>query len=496
MKRIRYLSLLLMLLSSLTTWAQEEDFNPASPAEPGQIFQYYNLTLVADPVEAASSLTGGGKYKAGTSVTLKTSTATGWKFVNWTDKDGNVVTSPYTTKAKAETLTANFKYTPDDPNEPGEITYDVRYWLTIAVEEGGTVSGGGRYAAGTQNTVRASANTGYEFVGWYDSEGENCLSTNTSYKVTMVEGGLALLAKFKYCPDSPEEPSQIPNNHRIYVSAEEGGTASTSSSLLQEGETATLTAHTNSGYLFDGWYLNGVLYTTSEKFTYTMGTSSVRFEARFKYNPDSPKEPTPPTERHYTMYLMNIIGKPGDTVKFPIHVSSNAVASNMTFQLTFPTELVPMNINTPLLADVAAGFELSVADGSDVEEGQTAYLFILSGSELPESDVALMTFDIKIPESQETGKGYPIYINQISITNTDESTETASARHGRVSVYKNGDSNGDNKVNVVDITNVISKITGNNPAVFIEEVSDVNEDGDIDNQDVKGIATIVLDKNM
>lgn len=475
MKRIRYLSLLLMLFSSLTTWAQE-DFNPASPAEPGQLFQYYKLTLVANPVEAASSLTGGGKYKAGTSVTLKTSPTTGWTFVNWTDKDGNVVTSPYTTKAEAETLTANFKYTPSAPNEPGEIAQAVRYWLTIAAEEGGTVSGGGRYAPGTQNTVRASANTGYEFVGWYDSEGENCLSTNTSYKVTMVEGGLALLAKFKYFPDSPDEPSQIPINHRIYVSAEEGGTAYTSSSLLQEGETATLTAYTNSGYIFDGWYLNGVLYTTSEKFTYTMGSSSVRFEARFKYNPASPKEPTPPTERHYIMYLMNIIGKPGDTVRFPIHLSSNAVASNMTFQLTFPTELVPTNINTPLLADAATGFELNVSDGSDAEEGQTAYVFTFSGSELPESDVALMTFDIKIPESQETGKGYPIYINQICITNTDESTETASARHGRVSVYKLGDSNGDNVVDIKDKINAIKYLLGDTPEVFIEEVGDVNDD--------------------
>ena len=104
MKRIRYLSLLLMLLCSITTWAQE--FNPVSPAEPDQIPRYYKLTLVADPTEAASSLKGGGKYQAGTSVTLKTTAASGWKFVNWTDKDGNVVVSPYTTKAAAETLTA------------------------------------------------------------------------------------------------------------------------------------------------------------------------------------------------------------------------------------------------------------------------------------------------------------------------------------------------------------------------------------------------------
>jgi len=492
MKRIRYLSLLLMLFCSMTTWADDDDFHPTSPAEPGQIPQYYKLTLEADPAEAASSISGGGKYQAGTSVTLKTTASSGWQFVNWTDKDGNVVSSPYTTKAKAETLTANFKYIPNSPSEPGEIAKDVHYWLTLAVEEGGSATGGGRYVAGSQNTVSAIANSQYQFVGWYDSEGETCLSTNASYKVTMVEGGLTLLAKFKYVPPSPSEPAEIPNLHRIYVSSEEGGSVSTSASNLKEGQTATLTATTNTGYIFTGWYLNGVLYTNSQKFTYTMGNASVRFEARFKYNPNSPKEPNPPSERHYNIYLMNIIGKPGDIVKFPIYLSSEAVATNMTFQLTFPTELVPTNLNSPELPDVASGFNVELADGSDVEEGQTAYVFTLSGSELPESDIALMTFDIKIPETQETGRGYPIYINQISITNNDESTETASARHGGVSVYKNGDSNGDNDVDIFDVTNVVSNILGSDTPIFIQEVSDVNEDNEIDIFDVTGIVSIIL----
>jgi acyl-CoA synthetase (AMP-forming)/AMP-acid ligase II len=164
---------------------------------------------VAEPAEAASSLTGGGQYVAGTSVTLKTTTTAGWKFVNWTDEDGQTVSSPYTTKAKRETLTAHFEFDPNSPTEPGEIAENVRYWLTLAVEEGGTASGGGRYLAGSQNTVTATANAQYEFVGWYDSEGETCLTTNKSYKATMVRGGMTLLAKFKYVPDSPDEPGEI-----------------------------------------------------------------------------------------------------------------------------------------------------------------------------------------------------------------------------------------------------------------------------------------------
>ena len=104
-----------------------------------------------------------------------------------------------------------------------------------------------------------------------------------------------------------------------------------------------------------------------------------------------------------------------------------------------------------------------------------------------------MTFDIKIPETQETGRGYPIYINQISITNNDESTETASARHGGVSVYKNGDSNGDNDVDVGDVMNLVDYICKDTPETFIKEVSDIDEDNTVDVNDIMGVIDIIME---
>ena len=495
MKRIRYLSLLLMLLCSAAAWAQE--FNPSSPAEPSEIPWRYKLTIAADPAEAVSSITKDGKYVAGTSVTLNATAKSGWTFVNWTDEEGNAVTSPYTTKAKAETLTAHFKYTPGAPDEPGEISKAVRYWLTLAVEEGGSASGGGRYKIGTNNTVTASANTGYTFVGWYDSEGEILLSSNTSYQTTMVEGGLTLLAKFKYTPDNPDEPAELKNRYRINLEAGEGGTAEATSMRLATGETTTITAHPNTGYDFEGWYHNGDLRTKSPQFTYTMESANITFEARFKFNPDSPDEPSPAKNKNYTFYLMNIIGKPGSTVRFPVYLSSHLVSKGMTFQLTFPTELVPTNLQNPDVADRASGFIVSCSDGSDVEEGQSAYVFTLSGSTsettLPIDNTPLLIFDIDVPANQETGQGYPVYINQISVTNDDDTTEGASARHGRVSVYKNGDTNGYNDVNSADVLNIVSVVLQKETEVFISEVSDINEDGEFTSADVLGIVNIVLD---
>ena len=494
MKRIRYLSLLLVLLCGTTAWAQDDPFDPASPAEPGQIVEKYKLTLVADPADAASSLTGGGKYVSGTSVTLKTTAASGWKFVNWTNENGETVTSPYTTKADRETLTAHFEFAPDSPTEPGEIAENVRYWLTLAVEEGGTASGGGRYLVGTQNTVTASANAGYEFVGWYDSDGETCLTTNKSYKVTMVRGGMTLLAKFNYTPDSPDEPGEIKEPHKVVLKVEEGGTASANPSRLVEGETTTIRAYANSGYDWDGWYRNGILYTNSEEFVYTMGNSNVEFEARFVFNPDNPNEPSMPQAKQYAFYLMNIIGRPGDTVHFPIYLTSQAIAKDMDFQLTFPTELVPTNVTTPTLADAASAYTVTCTEGSGAEEGQTAYVYTLTGGELAEGNVALLTFDIVIPSTQETGKGYPVYINQITVNNTDDEPQPASARHGRVSVYKNGDANGDNDINIADVVCIVNHVVNKPMLVFINEVANVNNDEGVDIADAVRVVNLIVGK--
>ena len=490
MKRIRYLSVLLVLLCSTAAWAQDEDFNPVSPAEPGQAPD--KLVLVAEPADGASSLAGGGKYLPGTSVQLGASPKSGWKFVNWTNEQGETVTSPYTKKDGKETLTAHFEFVPDSPTEPGEIAESIRYWLTLSAEEGGSVSGGGRYKAGTTNTVHVSVNSLYVFEGWYDSQGETCLSTAESYDVVMPEHSVTLLAKFRYNPPSPEEPGEIKAKHKVILKVGEGGTASATPSRLIEGETSTLRASANTGYDWDGWYSNGVLKTTSEEFTYTMGTSDVEFEARFVFNPKDPAEPSTPQAKPYSFFLMNIIGKPGDTVKFPLYFTGQIAAKDMNFQVIFPSELVPTNVNAPTLSETASGYSLECSEGVGAEEGETAFAYSLTGGEMPAGNVVLLTFDITIPEDQETGRGYPVYVNQVSVTNAEDATQGGSARHGRVSVYKNGDSNGDNFVNIADIVNVVSHTLGKSTEIYIEEVSDVNGDGDVNESDVQGIKDIIM----
>ena len=69
----------------------------------------------------------------------------------------------------------------------------------------------------------------------------------------------------------------------ISLASSVGGTV-TGSGLYAKGETATLIAIPNSGYIFDGWYENGQrLYGISEEYTVTVSENRT-LEARFKMN--------------------------------------------------------------------------------------------------------------------------------------------------------------------------------------------------------------------
>ena len=488
--RIRYLTLLLALLAGSTgSWAQD-DFNPANPAEPGRI--PYKLTVTTDPADGGSAY-GGGYYVEGTTVTMAASAATNYRFLNWTDEKGTVVstesTFDFVKSGKEEHLTAHFEFDPGSPVEPGHD--NVYYWLTLAAEEGGYASGSGRYTAGTTVNVHAGAEERYTFAGWYDEDGQ-LLSTEATYTLVTQARPMRLIAHFDYTPPSPSEPLELNTLHRVKLRAQEGGTVSASSYWVKEGLGTTIRAYANSGYDFKGWYQDGKLYTALNEFSYTMGTADVTFEARFEFNPDGPTEPAMPDTKKYAFHLMNIVGKPGMTVKFPVYLTSLTDARDMTFQLTFNKQLLP-DFGSAVLSRAAKGYSLSYATGT-VEEGHdelAAYVITLVGGRTDAGSNALLTFDIAIPAGMKTGQGYPVTINQVSVMNTDGTTQAASTRNGRVSVYKEGDANGDDTVDVADIATIISVMAGSYVEDNVRIMCDVNNDGAIDVADIASIISIM-----
>ncbi len=486
MKKIRYLSLLtLLMVSFIPIWGQDT-FDPVSPSEPGT--PPTKLIVTAEPA-VGGRVTGGGKFTPESNVKVTAYANTNYSFVNWTDAEGNVVSTSSTysfTKAySTDKLTARFEFTPGSPAEPVPGEQLVYYRLSLAATEGGTVSGGGKYRCGTSVSLRASCNDNFDFVNWTNEDGE-VVSTAASFKYTANAYNETLTANFKFNPASPTEPSDPVLRHKITVTTTDGGTASGSSVVLS-GSTATLNATCNTGYVFLGWYLNGTLYTTLKRFSYTMGDEDVAFEARFEFNPDSPSEPAMPEDKKYAIYLMSGITYPGTTLDCPLYVTNLDKLQDLTFNLTFPEQVQP-DWTTLTIGEKAIGYTSSVSETGEAG----VYMLSFIGGILPPGTALLANVKVTVPSSVEYNTSHQVKINQVSVTETSGATTTTSTRNGSIKVYKLGDTNGDGFVDVVDKMNIVSLIVDEEPEEFISEVSDANEDGYIDISDGMTIINTIV----
>lgn len=496
-KRIRYLTLLLVLLSgSIDSWAQD-DFNPTSPSEPGPPTVYSRIVLLRN-IDDAGSVSGAGKYVVGNSVTVYAYVNSGYTFQNWTDTKGNVLSHStsfgFVNTEKTDTLIANYAFTPGSPGEPSEPSTTLYYRLGLVATQGCSVSGGGRYLAGKSISVYAYVESGYSFQGWTNSKGET-VSTSTSFSYTMPVDGDTLTANCVFNPGSPAEPNDPVLRHNVTATCSDGGYYSGSTGRYLEGSSYTLTAYANSGYEFAGWYLNGELYTNLRSFSYTVGKENLNFYARFVFNPNSPGEPNMPAISDYSYYLMTVNGRPGDTVKYAINLVNTQVVKDLNIRLTFP-EGVVVNPNDYTLSDKATGYDITICEAIDtisiIEEGAKLWDFTFIGGTTEPATQALLTFDVFLPDTIDTGHRHQVKINQISMTMEDGTAVTARTRNGLLGIFRRGDANGDDAVSIIDAVLVVDAILGNTADDFIEEAANVNDDEGISIIDAVGVVDIIL----
>lgn len=207
---------------------------------------YYTISVTASP-SAAGSVTGGGTYQEGSSVTLNATVNSGYVFAGW--KEGNTVVSTsslYTFTATANrTITCEFVAIP---------TYTIT--AIVSPTGAGTVSGTGTYQQGNRVTLTASTNSGYRFSGW--KEGSNTVSTQNPYTFT-AKSNRTLTAVFV----------AIPTYTITAIVSPSGAGTVTGSGSYREGTTVTLTATMNDGYKFTGWQENGTTVSTSNPYSFT-----------------------------------------------------------------------------------------------------------------------------------------------------------------------------------------------------------------------------------
>ena len=200
------------------------------------------------------TVSGGGTYTHGSSVTAKATPTTGYEFDGWysgTSLQSSSASYQFTATGN-KTLTARFQ----------------RKWFTVtfAAGKGGTVSPTSqRVQYGGSASSKATPSTGYNFTKWSNGE------TDTTITVSNVTAAATYTATFtiKSFTVTYAKSTGIASVSRASETVNYGATA--------QGSTATLTT----GYNFSGWYnASGNQVSTSLTYKPANVTASATYTAK------------------------------------------------------------------------------------------------------------------------------------------------------------------------------------------------------------------------
>ena len=212
----------------------------------------YIIGATVNP-EGAGTVTGMGGYTYGENCTLEATATGSYVFDKWTREGAEVSTeNPYT-----------FEVT-----ESGDYVANFLLGVTVTVEVvggSGNITGAGTYFAGDEVTLSATANPGSDFL-WWVVDGTQISDNPYTFTVTEDITVQAVFSSEVYMITATANPN-------------DGGTL-TGFGGYTYGQTCTLTATPNEGYLFQNWTINGAEVSTSATYSFSV-TESADFVANF-----------------------------------------------------------------------------------------------------------------------------------------------------------------------------------------------------------------------
>lgn len=196
------------------------------------------------------TVSGGGTYTHGNSVSLTATPATGYSFAGW--YEGANQTSP------------NISYTFTVTSNRTFVGRFQRNWYTISASSENTTKGtvspaSQRIEYGKTATVTATRKTGYILDGWY--EGSTKVGSNNTLSVASITAAHTYVAKWKVYTIT------------LTPTISPAGSGTVSAITGQEGKIVSSTATPNSGYRFNNWVISG---GTIDDGTYTQNPESIR----------------------------------------------------------------------------------------------------------------------------------------------------------------------------------------------------------------------------
>ncbi|MBO5921828.1 MAG: InlB B-repeat-containing protein [Bacteroidaceae bacterium] len=173
---------------------------------------------------------------------------------------------------------------PVRPVGNGSVAPTVSYTVSVSSDENGVVSIDGEniqsatVAAGATVTVSATANEGYEFIGWFVGNSGMAVSADAEYTFTVSEN-IALFAKFR----------EVVASYTVSVSSDENGVVSIDgeniqSAAIANGATVTVSATANEGYIFNGWFKGDIKISSELTYSFIVN-DDIALIAKF-FNPN------------------------------------------------------------------------------------------------------------------------------------------------------------------------------------------------------------------
>ena len=413
-----------MLLSMV---ARGQDFNPDSPPEPGA---RYKLTLKALPAEAAT-VSGGGLYAVNANVSVKAvARNANWRFKNWTDAEGNVVSTSSTfTHRKlnsAETLTANYEY---QKTSHLTIAYDPSSIRTSEVKE---------YAVGVTYSYTASTYSDYTFVNWTTSDG-TVISTERTVRYTVTENDETITAHYRFTPGSPAEPNETKPKYKVYFKCDPAGLTGFYQSngfSVSEGNTFRVEVYSVSDYEFKGWTCEGSSEIIGQYRTYsgTMGKEDVHLVAHFEFKPSSPSEPSTDTKQRHSLYATTTSMYRGETTLLPIYMQNTGNVKTLSFKLHLPKNLK---------VDVAGIQKTLRTEAYTVQaalEDSVLSVSLEGGTQIVEHDGVVVRIPVSAQDALKDSV-YTVKFSDIAGTTLEDAAINFTSRSGRlvVSTPEEGD---------------------------------------------------------
>ncbi|MBQ0016508.1 MAG: hypothetical protein KBT04_05950 [Bacteroidales bacterium] len=211
-------------------------------------------------------LDGTARYVEGTEVTITATADSGYRFVRWSN---GVTSNPYTfTVTSNISLVAIFATQPANPTTTKYTIYALANVATM-----GTVTGSGQYLYGSQVSLSATPNSGYQFVNWSDGD------THAVRTITVTDHA-TYYANFARTGSVTYYTLTVTSSNDYYGLAYGSG-------VFPENAYATLYAVTCNGGVFTRWSSTN---TNENPLQYRV-TGNMNIQAEFS----APETPTPPT---------------------------------------------------------------------------------------------------------------------------------------------------------------------------------------------------------